>query len=323
LSGAQRQCEGIENPAAEVRVEVADHRTAQSLRMLGLAAMKGSISMYAQLVDHHQRPDPFSTYTAETLWTEPHSSSQMLAYHLDQETDLASRKSPAIDRVVDWVDNNFGLSEKSVCDLGCGPGLYAQRFAARGAKVHGLDFSENSIAHAKESARELGLGIEYSVANYLKDPLPTGQDLITMIYCDLCVLSPDQRQVIYTKVRQALRGDGAFLFDVMSEKAFEARNETSWFGRRSMDGFWANGDYFAFLNTFKYEAQRIVLDKYTIVEADRTWQVFNWMQYFDRAGIAAELAQNGFGNVEIIGDFASEPGGGDGTHFGVVARPLC
>ncbi len=276
--------------------------------------------MYAALSNIHRRPDPFSVYTADVLWTDPHLSQQMLKYHLDQDSDLASRRLPAVDTVVNWLDRKFSLNGKRVCDLGCGPGLYAERYAERGAHVHGLDFSANSIAHARETARRTSSPVEYQVADYLKDPLPPEQDLVTMIYCDLCVLSPQQREVIFRKVREALTPGGTFFFDVMSMKAYEAREETSAFGRRFMGGFWAAGDYFAFQNSFKYYAERVSLDQYTIVEANRTWQVFNWMQHFDEPDIQTELEQNGFHVVETTSDYAGSPESGDQMYFGVVTR---
>lgn len=278
--------------------------------------------MYTELTDIHQHPEPFSVYTTDVLWTEPHLAQQMLHYHLNQDTDLASRQLPTIDSVVDWIDHKFGLNGKNVCDLGCGPGLYTQRFAERGAHVQGLDFSANSISYAQQAAAEAGYDVEYKVADYLKDTLPSGQDLVTMIYCDLCTLSPQQRQVIYQKVRGALRPGGAFLFDVMSETAFDAQEESSAFGHRFMGGFWAAGDYFAFQNTFKYVAEKLVLDQYTVIEADRTWQVFNWLQHFSTTDIVSELEQNDFEVMEIAEDFANEGGDPDGTHFGVIAKSV-
>ena len=64
----------------------------------------------------------------------------------------------------------------------------------------------------------------------------------------------------------------------------------------------------------------MTLDQYTIVEAGRTWQVFNWLQYFDHTDIIADLALNGFDAIEIISDFAESPGNGDGTHFSVYRK---
>lgn len=278
--------------------------------------------MYAELTNFHQRPNPFSVYTADVLWTEPHLSQQMLNYHLNQETDLASRQFRTIDRAVDWIDQKIDLNGKKVCDLGCGPGLYTERFSDRGAQVVGLDFSANSITYAKKTADEAGRNIVYKVADYLKSTLPSEQDLITMIYCDLCVLSPRRRQVIYKKVRQALRPGGIFLFDVLSNRAFDTLKETSAFGQQFMGGFWAKGDYFAFQNTFKYDAEKLMLDQYTVIEKSRTWQVFNWMQYFTASDITSELEQNGFGMVEISMDFANVDNCRDGSHFGIIAKSL-
>jgi 2-polyprenyl-3-methyl-5-hydroxy-6-metoxy-1,4-benzoquinol methylase len=51
----------------------------------------------------------------------------MLCNHLDPETALASRRAQTIERIVAWMDRKIGLSGKSVCDLGCGPGLYTAR----------------------------------------------------------------------------------------------------------------------------------------------------------------------------------------------------
>ena len=274
--------------------------------------------MYAQLKTLTERPEAFSVYTAETLWTEPHLAEQMLQTHLSQDTALASRPIAAVERVVGWLDDVFGLAGKRVCDLGCGPGLYANRYAARGASVHGLDFSRNSIAHAQRHAPSGGGTLTYDVANYLTDPLPNSQDLVTLIYCDLCPLSPAQRQTLLGKIHQSLVSGGAFVFDVASMEAFEAVREDTQFGHNLMGGFWSAQDYFAFHNTLRYDREALSLDRFTIIEAARTWEVFNWLQYFSPATIRAELEQAGFAAVEIVGGFDADS---DSTaSFGVIAK---
>ncbi len=56
--------------------------------------------MYELLQDISQRPEPFSRYTAMELWTRPHLARQMLDFHLNQETELASRRFETIDKIV-------------------------------------------------------------------------------------------------------------------------------------------------------------------------------------------------------------------------------
>jgi 2-polyprenyl-3-methyl-5-hydroxy-6-metoxy-1,4-benzoquinol methylase len=88
------------------------------------------------------------------------------------------------------------LAGKAVCDLGCGPGLYASRLAQRGARVTGLDFSALSIEYGRTAARDKNLALDFEVADYLKDELPGDQDLVLLIYADLCALSPERRQTL-------------------------------------------------------------------------------------------------------------------------------
>lgn len=276
--------------------------------------------MYDQLTKIHRRPEVYSVYTADVLWTRPHLADQMLQTHLNQDTPLASRPIAAIDRVVTWLDGRFHLSGKAVCDLGCGPGLYTERFAQRGAIACGLDFSANSIDYARTNASENQVSATYAVANYLTDPLPRDQDLITMIYCDLCPLSPAQRQILLGKVRASLRHDGRFVFDVASVKAFEDRSESTAFGRNYMDGFWSETDYFAFHNTYRYDDVAVSLDHFAIIEAKGIWEVYNWMQYYTPESIEAELSANGLKVIEIVSGFGAD--GQDETTFGVISRPV-
>ena len=150
--------------------------------------------MFEFLVDVNRRPEPFEEYTARELWTDSHTSEQMLAYHLNETGDAASRNHAFLDRSADWIVSHFGLGSGSkVADFGCGPGLYAQRLARAGAGVTGIDFSANSLRYAREGAVDEGLDIEYVEADYLGFETNRRFDLIMMIMCDFCALSPDQR----------------------------------------------------------------------------------------------------------------------------------
>lgn len=275
--------------------------------------------MFEELSEIHRKPDLFSVYTAETLWTQPHLARQMLKTHLDQTTPLASRPLSVIDRTVQWLDEKFGLDGKRVCDLGCGPGLYAERYAQFGAQVVGVDFSASSIEYANLNADPGRGSLAFRQANHLTDPLPTRQDLITLIYCDFCVLSPSQRAVLLDKVRRSLDPEGAFVFDVASMNAFENVSEDIVFARNYMDGFWTGDECYVFHGTWKYETAAVSLDLFTIVEEQETWRVYNWLQHYSRSALEAELKSNGFEIDDISNGFdASDT---EGHSFTVVARP--
>lgn len=275
--------------------------------------------LFEELSDIYQKPELFSAYTAETLWTEPHLAQQMLKTHLDQNTPLASRTLPVVEQTVAWLDDLLALGGKSVCDLGCGPGLYAERYAQRGAFVEGLDFSANSIAYATENATSDRGSLSFQQANYLTDELPAGQDLVTLIYCDFCPLSPAQRSILLNKVRRTLTPAGAFVFDVHSTKTFEGISEGTVLSRNPMNGFWTANDCYVFQSTWTYEPDAVSLDLFTIVEEGKIWRVYNWLQYFSPESITAELQSHGF-EVESIGDGCGTSDETSGT-FTVVARP--
>src|SRR5210317_143948 len=136
--------------------------------------------MYELLERLATRPEPYSLMSIKELWTRPHIARQMLAYHLDQDTSLASRPIIVIEEIVDWLDQKLNLAGKRICDLGCGPGLYALRMAERGANVVGVDFSPTAIAHATSQASTTKTRIRYLVADYLHDELPSGFDVVTL-----------------------------------------------------------------------------------------------------------------------------------------------
>ena len=87
-----------------------------------------------------------------------------------------------------------------------------------------------------------------------------------------------------------------------------------------MGGFWAPGDYWGLRDTFKYEGQKVVLDKYVIVEPERTRTVYNWLQYFTFEKLQAEFEAAGLVIVEKYGDVAGAPPREDGEVMAVVAQ---
>jgi hypothetical protein len=86
-------------------------------------------------------------------------------------------------------------------------------------------------------------------------------------------------------------------------------------------GFWSPHPYYAFTNSFKYDAEKVSLDKYTIVEAERVRTVYNWLQYFDPASIKAEFASCGLHIDEVLGNVAGDAYDEAATEFAVIAGP--
>jgi SAM-dependent methyltransferase len=277
--------------------------------------------MFETLEDINTRPKPFEYYTASDLWTDEHTSKKMLECHLNESLDMSSRNRAFIDRSSRWIVSHFGVGENTViADFGCGPGLYTTRLAENNADVTGIDFSERSIRYATEMAARKGLNIDYVCQDYLAFDTDKRFDLITMIMCDFCALSPAQRRDMLTRFYRLLNDSGSVLLDVYSLNAFDRREEVAAYEYMQLDGFWSRDPYYGFLNTFKYEEEEAILDKYTIIEKARTRTVFNWLQYFSPESLRAEFEENG---LEIEGLYADVAGGTfspDSEEFAVAAR---
>ena len=261
--------------------------------------------MFNELEDINSRPKPFEFYTAAELWTDEHTSEQMLQFHLNESIDLSSRNHAFIDRSVEWIASQFNVTaDTAIADFGCGPGLYTTRLAQTGADVTGIDFSPRSIDYAKAAAAEKNLDITYHCQNYLDFEADKRFDLIIMIFCDFCALSPDQRKTLLQKYHTFLKPGGSLLLDVHSLNIFNEKQESATCELNQLNGFWSPNTYYGFVNSFKYDKEKVSLDKYTIIEKDRTRTVYNWLQYFSRESLTHELAENGFNVQDCFSDVA-------------------
>jgi 2-polyprenyl-3-methyl-5-hydroxy-6-metoxy-1,4-benzoquinol methylase len=279
--------------------------------------------VFKQLKEINSRPEPFQFYTADELWTDEHTSEQMLKYHLKEDVDLSSRNAAFIDRSVEWIASYFKIvAGTKIADFGCGPGLYTTRLAQKQADVTGIDFSKRSIQYAREIAAKEGLSIQYVNQNYLEYETDDRFNLILMIMCDFCVLSPAQRKKMLGKFHTFLEGGGSVVLDVSSLNAFEQREEKALYEANLLNGFWSADKYYGFVNTFKYEIEKVVLDKYTIIEAGRTRTIYNWFQHFSPETLEMEFTECGFTIEKIFSDVAGTPFDSKANEFAVVARKM-
>jgi 2-polyprenyl-3-methyl-5-hydroxy-6-metoxy-1,4-benzoquinol methylase len=276
--------------------------------------------MFKELESINERPAPFQFYTASDLWTDEHTSKQMLSFHLNGAIDVSSRNAEFITRSVDWIATEFNIGRGyKIADFGCGPGLYATRLAKRGANVTGIDFSGSSIEYAKDIAAREQLNISYVNQNYLEFETEDRFDLVLMIMCDFCALSPTQRKRLLRKFHKILKPRGSVLLDVYSLSAFEQKEEVTTYEVNQLNGFWSPNKYYGFLNTFKYDEKKVALDKYTIIEADRTRTVYNWLQYFSPEDLEREFRESGFFVKGLYSDVAGTPYDRKSYEFAVIS----
>jgi len=277
--------------------------------------------MFEELEKINTRPKPFEFNTVSDLWTDEYTSKQMLSFHLNEKVDISSRNAAFIEQSVEWTASRFNVGAGTkIADFGCGPGLYTTRLAKKQADVTGIDFSKRSIEYAEGISEKKGLSIRYIHQNYLDFETDDRFHLILMIMCDFCALSPAQRKKMLNKFHTFLEPDGYVLLDVYSLNAFEEREEIARYETNILDGFWSPNKYYGFLNTFKYDMEKVILDKYTLIEADRNRTIYNWLQYFSPEALEKEFVDCGLIIEKVYSDVAGSPFDPKNNEFAVVIK---
>ena len=162
-------------------------------------------------------------------WDDPDFSRRMLAEHLSQEHDLASRKSQMIRKQVQWIRKNIcNNAPAKLLDIGCGPGLYIEQFAALDYDCCGIDFSPASIEYAKSHLGDKARLIEGDIRSI---DFGGGYELAMMVFGEFNVFSPDECRKILKKTFDALSPGGKLLLEAHTFEAVEriGRAPNSWY----------------------------------------------------------------------------------------------
>jgi SAM-dependent methyltransferase len=182
-------------------------------------------------------PEPCPWTEGDNIpWNDPEFSDRMLAEHLSQEHDLASRKSAAIDEHVDWIFSTVLDGRPGrMLDLGCGPGFYAHRLSARGCECVGIDYSPASIRHARETATADDLPCRFVLDDLRDEAFGDGFDMVMMIYGQFNVFPRHQGMEILKKAQAALAPEGRLLLELQSATQIQKEGESgpSWYSAPS------------------------------------------------------------------------------------------
>jgi SAM-dependent methyltransferase len=233
------------------------------------------------------------------MWTDEHISNRLLDLHLNPDLDSASRSQVSIDRTLEFILSFCKNNPMSILDLGCGPGIYLERLAVPGHDCTGIDFSANSISYARSQAEEKGLHIHYINQDYLSLDFEEQFDLILLIYTDIGVLLPEERDDLLKRIRRALKPGGLFIFDVLNDKNLEEKFQESQSWSFEFKGFWKPSPYLELVSGFHYPDNKVFLKQHTILDESKQIQNYRfWTHYFNTDDIEEILSSTGFIETE-------------------------
>lgn len=262
--------------------------------------------MYKQLLDYMKnKPEEYEA-DSEMLWNDEHISKGMLEAHLNPDIDSASRKHEFISESVKWISSLCGTKGTTkLLDLGCGPGIYAEKFYDMGFEVTGIDFSNNSIEFAKKSAVLKQKMIEYECMNYLDIDYENKFDIVTLIYCDFGVLKPTDRELLLLKIRRALKPGGKLILDGFTKNNYNNFVESQKILYED-NGYWSMTPYICIERTFLYNEASLFLEQY-IVLTETTCKCYNnWNCTFDKETLHNLLGKAGFIEFQFYSDVAGK-----------------
>ncbi len=259
--------------------------------------------MINSIAKNAKRPALYEKSTAE-FWNDPHISKGMLEAHLHPDWDAATRKHSFVQKSVDWISSILPPEEyPKLLDIGCGPGIYAEKFIEKAYNVTGMDFSERSINYARNSAMDKGLNIQYLLKDYLTLDYENEFDIITLIYCDFGPLSDDTRKLLLKKIHRALKPKGKFIFDVFTPKFYkECKEKTSW--EFNETGFFSGVPHINLYTFYRYDEDSTVLDQ-NIIVTENSVNCYNlWKHTFTVEELKHALNETGFSKLTFYDDVA-------------------
>ena len=238
---------------------------------------------------------PYSKITTIDMWTDPYISKQMLSYHLSYDNDIASRKLSTIEATTKFLTEYLG-SPKTICDFGCGPGLYTNFLEQHGHTVIGVDVSETSLDYARKENKN----VQYLNMNYIANTLDTKIDVAMMMYLDFGAMKPEDLSKFLHNVHSTLKIGGLFFFDVYSIYRFDTIKEVKT-SHEETDGFFMEGPCAITSTLTKYEGQHITLSHDKAV-GQRTIELYNWDKHYTRSAMNELMTQHGFQVIDVFSD---------------------
>ena len=267
--------------------------------------------MLEMMMNYNERPALFEN-VPRNIWTEPYIAKQMLMAHLDQGTDAASRRKDTIEKTVAFINRRVEKGS-TILDLGCGPGLYAERLCESGHRVTGIDFSENSISYARSSAKDKGLEIEYVCKSFFDMEYEDCFGMAMQIYGELGTFSDEARNQLLKLVNKALKPGGIFIFDVAtpSKEHETGKVERNWYVDNK--GFWREGKHLVLEEKIYYE-DNVKLEQFTVIDEEEVVTYRNWFHNYTKETIEPVVLAAGFSKVQVIGSLFEEEDK-DGTEW--------
>lgn len=255
-----------------------------------------------KLLEMAKIPEPFEEGSVQ-IWLDSSRDELVLKAHFDENIPGGSKNNEFINETVDFIHTIAPLDQYTkVVDLGCGPGLYAQKLAMKGYKVVGVDFNKKSIEYAKREAAKEGLSIEYRNEDITSIELENEFDMALLIYEVYSFFSPENRKKILNNIHRGLKPGGLILLDVLSEYSYNKLETQLMWGLTRKDNPFSEKKHLSLYASVKYP-DYVTLSKNVLVFGDGELVNYHyWNQHFTVQSLEKEMNDAGFTLEKVYAD---------------------
>jgi SAM-dependent methyltransferase len=246
----------------------------------------------------------------EIPWEDPDFSRRMLREHLNQNHDLASRRTKWIERQVAWIDEILLRGRPSrILDLGCGPGFYLHRLVTLGHRCLGIDFGPASIDFARQHNPDTSR-CHFVLGDIRRSDLRGPFDLAMILFGELNVFSPQEASAILRRVQASLEGGGRLIVELQKPEAVERTGRTETFEERCAAGLFADEPHRCRTESeWLTEAQVAVQRFHVSGEGSAKVRTFrNTTRAWSKDNFQTLLTEAGFGGIGQHADWPCDTG---------------
>jgi len=191
----------------------------------------------------------------------------MLAEHLDDRHDLASRQRASIDAHVRWLGEVGPADGRRVLDLGCGPGLYLERFASAGWSCVGVDVAPAAIEYARDRAAETGADCEYLLGDFRDTEVDGTFDLVLCLFGELSTVPFEDLQVVIERVGRWVAPAGRAVIELSTRHGVRSKGERPLLWYAAMGGLFAEGEHVVLQESAWIEPQQASVERWWVIDA--------------------------------------------------------
>jgi SAM-dependent methyltransferase len=245
----------------------------------------------------------------------------MLAEHLDDRHDLASRQRATIDAHVRWLAQVGPAHGQRVLDLGCGPGLYLERFASMGWSCVGVDIAPAAIEYAENQAAQTGAQCEYLLGDFRDAHVDGSFDLVLCLFGELSTVPLADVWLVIERVGRWLTSAGRAVIELSTRAGVRKKGErpSSWYA--ATGGLFADGEHVVLPECAWIEPHRASVERWWVIDpSSNALQMLGSTTWWHGPRIGEALAAAGLVIEDRYGDLSGAPQADDDDFESLVLR---